>query len=142
MALLERVTTLIRANLNELIEGAEQPETMIRQIILDMENQLIQVKTQVAISIADQHMREKKLKESHESEQQWLKRAEMALDKENDSLARAAAARAVGYRSIAESFAQQVEDQKAQVENLKAALLILQLIRMWLAAPVVERSEG
>jgi phage shock protein A len=68
MALLERVTTLIRANLNELIEGAEQPETMIRQIILDMENQLIQVKTQVAISIADQHMREKKLKESHESE--------------------------------------------------------------------------
>jgi phage shock protein A len=142
MALLERVTTLIRANLNELIEGAEQPETMIRQIILDMENQLIQLKTQVAISIADQHMREKKLKESHDSEQQWLKRAEMALDKEDDSLARAAAARAVGYRSIAESFAQQVEDQKAQVEDLKAALLILQLIRMWLAAPVVERSEG
>jgi hypothetical protein len=54
---------------------------------------------------------------------------------------RAAATRAVGYRSIAESFAQQVEDQKAQVENLKAALLILQLIWMWLAAPVVERSE-
>jgi len=53
-ALLERVTTLIRANLNELIERAEQPETIIRQIILDMENQLIQVKTQLAISIADQ----------------------------------------------------------------------------------------
>jgi phage shock protein A len=54
---------------------------MIWQIIPDMENQLIQVKMQVAISIADQHMLEKKLKESHESEQQWLKPAEMALDK-------------------------------------------------------------
>ena len=88
---------------------------MIRQIILDMENQLIQVKAQVAISIADQHMREKKLKESNESEQQWLKRTEMALDKEDDSVARAAAARAVGYRSIAESFAQQVEDHSDEV---------------------------
>ena len=47
MALLERVSTLIRANLNDLIDKAEHPETMIKQIILDMENQLLQVKTQV-----------------------------------------------------------------------------------------------
>jgi phage shock protein A len=59
MALLERVTTLIRANLNDLIDKAEDPEKMIRQVILDMENQLLQVKTQVAISIADQHVLEK-----------------------------------------------------------------------------------
>ena len=126
MALLERVATLIRANLNDLIDKAEEPETMIRQIILDMENQLMQVKTQVAISIADQHMLERKLQESGESEQQWLKRAEMALQKEDDGLARAAAERALGFRSIAESFARQVEDQKTQVENLKTALLNLQ----------------
>ena len=126
MALLERVATLIRANLNDLIDKAEEPETMIRQVILDMENQLMQVKTQVAISIADQHMLERKLRESQESEQQWLKRAEMALQKEDDGLARAAAERALGFRSIAEGFSQQVEDQKTQVENLKTALLSLQ----------------
>jgi len=126
MALLERVTTLIRANLNDLIDKAEEPEKMIRQVILDMENQLMQVKTQVAISIADQHMLERKLQESRESEQQWLKRAEMALQKEDDGLARAAAERALGFRSISENFAQQVEDQKTEVENLKTALLNLQ----------------
>jgi phage shock protein A len=56
MALLERVSTLVRANLNDLIDKAENPEKMIKQVILDMQNQLLQVKTQVAIAIADQHL--------------------------------------------------------------------------------------
>ncbi len=126
MALLERVATLIRANLNDLVDKAEDPEKMIKQVILDMQNQLLQVKTQVAISIADQHVLEKKLKENEESEQQWLRRAEMAVDKKDEALARAAVERAMSHRSTSESFRQQVEDQKTQVENLKAALLKLQ----------------
>ncbi|MGH9722318.1 MAG: PspA/IM30 family protein, partial [Bryobacteraceae bacterium] len=56
MALLERVSTLVRANLNDLIDRAEQPEKMIKQVILDMQNQLMQVKTQVAIAIADEQL--------------------------------------------------------------------------------------
>ena len=64
MALLERVATLVRANLNDLIDKAEDPEKMIKQVILDMQNQLLQVKTQVAIAIADQHLLEKKQKEN------------------------------------------------------------------------------
>ena len=64
MALLERVATLVRANLNDLVDKAEDPEKMIKQVILDMQNQLLQVKTQVAISIADQHVLEKKLQEN------------------------------------------------------------------------------
>ena len=52
MGLLERVSTLVKANLNDLIDKAENPSKMIKQVILDMENQLLQVKTQVAISIA------------------------------------------------------------------------------------------
>jgi len=51
MALLERVSTLVRANLNDLIDKAEEPEKMIKQVILDMQNQLLQVKTQVAIAM-------------------------------------------------------------------------------------------
>jgi phage shock protein A len=126
MALLERVATLIRANINDLVDKAEDPEKMIKQVILDMQNQLLQVKTQVAISIADQHVLEKKLKENEEAEQQWLRRAEMAVDKKDDALARAAVERAMSHKSMAESFRQQVEDQKTQVENLKQALLKLQ----------------
>ena len=125
MALLERVSTLIRANLNDLIDKAEDPEKMIKQLILDMENQLLQVKTQVAISIADQHVLERKLKETAESAQQWVRRAEMAVDRQDDALARAAVERSMSYQSMAESFHQQVEDQKTQVANLKTALIKL-----------------
>ena len=56
MALLDRVSTLLKANLNDLVEKAEDPERMLKQVVLDMENQLLQVKTQVAIAIADQHL--------------------------------------------------------------------------------------
>jgi phage shock protein A len=126
MALLERVSTLIRANLNDLIDKAENPETMIKQVILDMENQLLQVKTQVAISIADEHVLEKKQQENEESERQWRRRAELAVDKHDDALARSALERSMSYKQMAESFRQQVEDQKTQVENLKNALLKLQ----------------
>jgi phage shock protein A len=126
MALLERVATLFRANLNDLVDKAENPEVMIKQVILDMQNQLLQVKTQVAISIADQHVLEKRLKENEEAGEQWVRRAEMALDKKDDALARAAVERSMSYKQMADSFRQQVEDQKVQVENLKQALLKLQ----------------
>jgi len=126
MALLERVATLVRANLNDLVDKAENPEKMIKQVILDMENQLLQVKTQVAISIADQHVLEKKLQENEQNAAQWMRRAELAVDKKDDNLARAAVERSMSYKSMTESFRQQVEDQKTQVENLKTALLKLQ----------------
>ena len=90
MALLERVSTLVRANLNDLIDKAEEPEKMIKQVILDMHNQLLQVKTQVAIAIADQHLLEKKKLENDDKIQEWMRKAELAVDKKHDDLARAA----------------------------------------------------
>src|SRR3989440_10254758 len=78
MGLLERVGTLIRANLNDMIDRAEDPEKMIKQVILDMENQYLQVKTQVAVSIADQHMLEKKWKENEDTGNDWMRKAERA----------------------------------------------------------------
>jgi phage shock protein A len=99
---------------------------MIKQVILDMQNQLLQVKTQVAISIADQHVLEKRFQENEENERQWRRRAELAVDKGDDQLARAAIERAMSHQVTAASFQQQVDDQKTQVENLKSALLKLQ----------------
>src|ERR1700730_12186758 len=122
MALLERVSTLVRANLNDLIDKAEHPEKMIKQVILDMQNQLLQVKTQVAIAIADQHLLERKQKENEEKVAEWMRKAKLSVDKKQDDLARAALERAESYRELGEGFAQQVTDQKAQVENLKTAL--------------------
>jgi phage shock protein A len=126
MSLLERVTTLLRANLTALVERAENPSTIIRQVIVDMENQLLQVKTQVAISIADQHMLEKKAQENAEKSADWMRKAELAIDKGQDDLARAALERHKSAERMMESFRQQVADQAAQVAVLKSALVKLE----------------
>jgi len=127
MALLERVSTLIRANLNDLVDKAEDPEKMVKQLILDMQNQLLQVKTQVAVTIADQHLLMKKQQEHEQAAAEWIRKAELAVSKSQDDLARVAIERSMSSRRSAESFAQQVADQTAQVENLKTALHKLEL---------------
>jgi phage shock protein A len=126
MGLLERVSTLIRANLNDLVDRAEDPEKMIKQVILDMENQYIQVKTQVAVSIADQHMLEKKLNELEDQGKDWMRKAEIAVDKTEDDLARAALDRYQTSLRLSQSYREQVNDQISQVDALKGALVKLE----------------
>lgn len=122
MSLRERVATLIRANLNDLVDKAEEPEKMIKQVILDIQNQLMQVKTQVAISLADEHLLRKKQQEAEERIAEWRRKAELAVEKQQDDLARAALERSLAASRSADGFAQQVADQKQQVDNLKSAL--------------------
>ena len=122
MALMERVSALIRANLNDLIDKAEDPEKMLKQVILDMENQMMQVKTQVAIAIADEHLLAKKQKENETKIGEWMRKAELAVDKGDDELARAALERTETLRRMAEALDEQVTDQRTQTESLRTAL--------------------
>jgi len=122
MALLERVSTLLRANLNDLVEKAEDPERLLKQIVLDMENQLLQVKTQVAIAIADQHLLEKKRAEHAEQAAEWRRKAELAVQKGRDDLARGALERALSHDQLVQGFTTQAEDQKHEADNLRQAL--------------------
>jgi phage shock protein A len=80
------------------------------------------VKTQVAISIADLHLLQKKRDECIQEGGDYVRRAELAVAKQNDALARAAIERSLDAKKRLESFEQQVADQKVQVENLKTAL--------------------
>src|SRR5262245_4084463 len=122
MTVLERVATLVRANLNDLIDRAEDPEKMIKQVILDMENQLMQVKTQVAISMADHHLLQKKQAEQVDKAAEWMSKAELAVDRKEDELARAALERYQSFTRLAESYTAHIEDQRQQVETLRKAL--------------------
>jgi phage shock protein A len=122
MSLLDRVSTLLRANLNDLVEKAEDPERMLKQVVLDMENQLMQVKTQVAIAIADQHLLEKKKAEHEAQGAEWRRKAELAVQKGQDDLARAALERALSQDQLAIGFTTQAEDQKHEADNLRQAL--------------------
>jgi phage shock protein A len=127
MALLDRVATLVRANLNDLVDRAENPEKMLKQVIVDMENQFMQVKTQVAIALADLHLLQKKKKENDDKHGEWMRKAELAVDKKDDELARAALERAMSFQQLTESFDQQIADHEVQVEALKSALKKLEL---------------
>jgi phage shock protein A len=122
MALMERVSTLVRANLNDLVDKAEDPEKMLKQVILDMENQMLQVKTQVAIAIADEHLLAKKQKENTAKIAEWMRKAEMAVEKEKDDLARAALDRVETFRRMGAALEEQTGDQRAHAEALKTAL--------------------
>ena len=120
MPLMERVATLLRANVNDLIDRAEDPEKMLKQLVLDMENQLLQVKTQVAIAIADQHLLDKKRAEQEELAADWQRKAELAVSKGQDDLARAALERSLSHSTMAEGFARQHAEQTAEAEALRS----------------------
>ena len=126
MALMERAATLLRANVNDLIDRAEDPEKMMKQLLLDMENQLLQVKTQVAIAIADQHLLDKKREEQAALEAEWNRKAELAVGKKQDELARGALERALSHGAMAEGFARQLAEQKTEADALRATYNKLQ----------------
>ena len=126
MALMERVAMLLRANVNDMIDRAEDPEKMLKQLLLDMENQLLQVKTQVAIAIADQHLLEKKQQEQTDGAASWRAKAELAVKKGEDELARLALERALSHEEMAAGFAQQVAEQTAEAEGLRTTYTKLQ----------------
>lgn len=158
MSLMERVSALIRANLNDLVDKAEDPEKMLKQVILDMENQLIQVKTQVAVAIADEHLLDKKLKENAVNRTDWMRKAELAVDKRDDTLARAALERCESYRIAGEALDEQLNEQRSQTETLrtsfrkldqklreareKCELLIAQNRRARMMAKVADAKSG
>src|SRR6059058_2041799 len=89
-SLLERVTSLVRANLNDMLDKAEDPEKMIKQYLIDMHNQLIQVKTQVAAAIADEQKLYQRYMEAQNQASDWQHKAELAVQKGEDDLAKQA----------------------------------------------------
>jgi phage shock protein A len=122
MGILDRVSTLVRANINDLIDRAEDPEKLVRQLIADMNNQLLQVKTQVAASIADEKQLRQRWEDNQAKADDWQRRAELAVERDQDDLAREALGRRQTFQLNADGFKQQYEDQARQVETLKTAL--------------------
>jgi phage shock protein A len=120
--ILDRVSTLIRANINDLIDRAEDPEKIVNQLLVDMNNQLLQVKTQVAASIADEKQLQQRWQENQQKADDWHRKAELAVSKGQDDLAREALARYNSYQQTADGFKEQYEHQAQQVQVLKDAL--------------------
>lgn len=122
MGIFSRLADIIKANINDLLNRAEDPEKMLNQMLIEMREQLTQAKRQVAVAIAD----EKKLKKSLDAElaeaQRWEQRAMQALQQGNEALAKKALARRNEHQSRVEEWQKQWEAQAASVEQLKEAL--------------------
>lgn len=122
MAMLQRFWTVLKSNLNHLIGKAEDPEKMLNQMLLDMQEQLITAKKQVAIAIAD----EKRLLAQNEQEKrlvgEWEARAMKAVSAGADDLARQALERQAEHQKQAQGMEQQWQAQRQSVEKLKVAL--------------------
>ncbi len=122
MNLLERVLTLLRANLATVIEKSDDPEKVLRQLQLDMRNQLVQVKTQVATAIAESHKLQNRSKEKAVEADMWLKKAEQAIRQNNDDTARVALTHYNEITRQAQRYRQQQKEQEQLVLTMRGAL--------------------
>jgi phage shock protein A len=126
MNLLERVLTLLGINLNTVVEQANDPEHTLHQLQLDMRNQLVQVKTQVATAIAENHKMQKRSQERKAEADTWLKKAELALQQDNDTFAREALSHYNNIHRQIQRYQQQYENQKQLLTTMCNALYQLE----------------
>lgn len=122
MNLLERVFTLLRANLNSVAEKADDPEKALRQLQLDMRNQLVQVKTQVATAITASRKMQARANEKKVEADTWYTRAEHALSRNNEAAAREALTRYNDLVKLSQRYQQQQQEQEQLVATMRNAL--------------------
>jgi phage shock protein A len=116
----DRIGNIIRANINDLLDGAEDPEAMLNQIIRDMNDALRQADSDIADQIAQQKMIEGDLAGATHNAAAWQQKAELAVSKNRDDLAREALTRVNDYNDQLAIYTKQLDAQKAAVNELKS----------------------
>jgi len=122
MGILSRMKTVFKSEVNAALEKVEDTEKMLNQTVLDMQQQLVKAKQQVAVAIADEKRLERQHKENQAQLESWMDKAKLAVQKGNDELAKAALERKTEYEGLAGEYKTQWESQKASVDKLKASL--------------------
>lgn len=126
MGLFDRLSRVVRANLNDMVSKAEDPEKILEQAIIDMQEDLIQLRQAVARAIATQKRTEQQYNKNQSEANNWQNRAQLALSKGDESLAREALLR---KKTVAEAAATQktmLDQQTTQVDSLKKNLIALE----------------
>jgi len=126
MAILDRLSRLIRANINDLIDQAEDPEKMIDQILRDMQTNITTARAQVASMIAQEKELEADLQESEQLVNEWNAKAKRAVEAGKDDLAREALRRKHDAAANLEIYREQYTTQQHTVEKLKQQLQLLE----------------
>lgn len=126
MGLFDRISRLVRANLNDLVSKAEDPEKILEQAVIEMQEDLVQLRQAVAQAIATQKRSEQQYNQAQSQANQWQARAELALRKGDETLAREALQRKKGYVETANTIKVTLDQQTGQVDGLKRNLIQLE----------------
>jgi phage shock protein A len=126
MGLIDRILRVIRANFNALVGQAEDPEKILEQTVMDMQEDLVQLRQAVAQAIATQKRTERQAHQAQSNSEEWYRRAQLALQQGNDVLAREALTRRKSYQDTATALTAQIEQQNNIVVRLKKDLQTLE----------------
>ena len=122
MGIFQKLSTLIKSNINDLISRAENPEKMLTQIILDMRDQLGRAKREVAAAIADERKLKQQLEDEVKQARDWEQRAMLAVRENRDDLAKQALVRQQEHAERANTLDQAWRSQAGEIDKLKASL--------------------
>lgn len=126
MGVFDRIMRVIRANINSLINKAEDPEKILEQTMNEMQEDLVQLRQAVAVAIATQKRTERQCSQAQSTADEWYRRAQLALQKGDENLAREALTRRKSYQDTATGMKAQIDQQTGVVEQLKQNMRALE----------------
>ncbi|MEN9216465.1 MAG: PspA/IM30 family protein [Gloeomargarita sp. HHBFW_bins_162] len=126
MGLFDRLGRLFRANLNAAISAAEDPEKILDQALLDMQEDQVQLRQAVAQAMATHKRVEQQYNQNVALADEWYRKAQLALQKGDEELAKQALSRRKGYADTANALKTQLDQQSAQLENLRRQMTALE----------------
>jgi phage shock protein A len=126
MGLFDRVGRLVRANVNDMVSKAEDPEKILEQALMDMQEDLINMKQAVATAIAAQKRSQQQYEKNLSESNTWQSRAQLALQKGDETLAREALVRKKAFSDTATSLKTQLDSQVSQVDMLRKNLMAME----------------
>src|SRR5690625_182735 len=122
MSIWQRLKTLFKSNVNDAISKREDPEKILNQLVIDMREQLVTAKKQVAIAIADEKRLKKQFEEAAARANEWEQKAMLAVKAGRDDLATQALNRQQEAANLAKEYQKQFESQREATEKLRASL--------------------
>ena len=125
MAIFERISDLVRANINDLIDKAEDPEKMVKQIIIDMEDQLRKSTQSLGTAMGSLNSVKKQLETAQAQSNNWQAKAKTCLEQGNEELAKQALENKVKQDNMVAQYQGMVTSMEAQVNDIKSQIDVM-----------------